>query len=197
MSSYPKKVRLGSDEVEFRPATASDEEALVKFFSTIPEGDRLFLKEDVNDPAVIKRWMSNIDLDRIFPLLALHKGEVVGDGTLHRNPFGWSRHVGEIRAVVSPQWQHKGVGKALVHELVARAVDVGLEILEAHVLEGQHGAQRAFEGLGFHSETILKGRAKDQNGQKRNVLVMTNDVNELWRRMEDIIMDLEHSPSGY
>jgi GNAT superfamily N-acetyltransferase len=198
MSSYPRAFRVrGGQELTFRPADAGDETALVEFFAGLPAEDRLFLRDDVTDRAVIQRWMSSIDHSRVYPLLALHEGKVVGDATLHCNAVGWSKHVGEIRVVVAREWQRKGVAQALVHELVGMAHERGLEILEALVLEGQHGALRAMESLGFHVETVLRSRATDLQGRRRNILVMTNDVSELWRRMEDLMTDLEFRESGH
>jgi RimJ/RimL family protein N-acetyltransferase len=193
MASYPRNIRLkGGDELTVRPCEASDEQGLLEFFKErVPEGDRLFLKDDVTDPAVIKRWISHLSSDRVFPLLAFDGDKLIGDATLHRNPYGWSQHVAEIRVVVARDWQRKGVAQGLVGELVSRAHELGLEILEAHVLEGQHAAQRALEALGFHAETVLLNRAIDRKGQKRNILVMTNDVSKLWRKMEEMFSEME------
>ena len=190
VSEYPKSLNVdGGQELIMRPVEETDEQALIRFFRELSEKDRRFLKDDVTDEAVIKRWMVGLDFDRVFPLLALHNGEVVGDATLHRNRYGWSRHVGEVRAVVSKEWPRRGVAQALIRELVSHAVDAGLELLEAHVLEGQHSAQKALEAIGFRATTVLSNRAKDQTGRLRNVVIMTNDVSELWRRMEDLIDD--------
>jgi len=194
---YPKDVKIGGGEaLTLRPAGRSDEAALLTFFKAIPEKDRLFLKDDVTDPAVIARWSEHIDLERVFPLLALRGEEIVGDATLHRSLHGWSRHVAEVRVVVAEGWRRKGVAQVLIHELVSRATDVGVEVLEARILDGQHGAQRAFEAIGFEVETVLHGRATDQTGRRRDVLVLTNDVAELWRRMEDLISDMSGPQSG-
>jgi RimJ/RimL family protein N-acetyltransferase len=198
MTSYPRVARLrGGEEVTLRPVEKSDEQALVDFFAALPQDDRMFLQEDVTDRSVIKCWMDNIDLSRVFPLLALVNGKIVGDATLHGNSHGWSKHVGAIRVVVARDWQRKGVAQALVRDLVALANERGIEILEALVLEGQHGAQRAMEALGFQVETVLRRRATDRTGRRRNVLIMTNDVSELWKRMEDLMADLELRGSGH
>ncbi len=190
MAKYPKTARLsGGDEITIRPLEKTDHAALVSFFSQVSEEDRRYLKEDVTDAQVIQRWIDNIDFDRILPLLALSGDQVVGDATLHCNPFGWSRHVAEIRVVIAQKWQRKGVGGALIDELVGRAHERGIEILEAHVLEGQHGAQRALEALGFQVETVLRGRATDRTDRRRNIMVMTNDVSEMWRKMEELLQD--------
>ena len=198
MTSYPRVVRLrGGEELLLRPATGGDEPALVDFFAALPKEDRQFLRDDVTDRSVIHRWMSSIDYSRVYPLLGLHGGKVVADGTLHCNAFGWSKHVGELRVVVARDWQRKGVAQAVIHELVGLAHERGLEILEALVLEGQHGAQRSMEALGFHVETVLRNRATDLGGRRRNILVMTNDVSELWRRMEDMMADSEFRQSSH
>ena len=42
--------------MEFRPIAADDEAALKRFFARIPEADRTFLKEDVDDPEVLAAW---------------------------------------------------------------------------------------------------------------------------------------------
>ena len=42
--------------VEIVELTAGHCEALVQFFSELPDGDRTFIKEDVTDPAVVSSW---------------------------------------------------------------------------------------------------------------------------------------------
>ncbi|NIQ99909.1 MAG: hypothetical protein GTN78_06860, partial [Gemmatimonadales bacterium] len=92
---YPKKVRLrDGTEVQLRPMVAEDREGLLAFFQDLPEDDRMFLKEDVTKPETIDRWVRNLDYDRVLPILAMKDEKVVGDGTLHMDRYGWSRHVG-------------------------------------------------------------------------------------------------------
>ncbi len=197
METYPKKVRLaGTHDLELRPADPDDKAALQAFFDAVPDEDRLFLREDVRDPAVIETWLADIDHTRVLPMLAFDEARVVGDATLHRQSRGWSRHVGEIRIVVAREWQHRGVAQALIRELVSEAVNSDLEILEAQVLEGQEGARRAFEALGFKVEATLHRRAKDLDGRIRDVLVLTHNVGELWQRMADMITDSEYNPAA-
>jgi RimJ/RimL family protein N-acetyltransferase len=192
MATYPRKVRLRSgQEVTLRPPTRDDEQALHAFFNALLDEDRMFLKDDVTDRAVIRRWLESPDPDRIFPLLAVSEGRVVADATLHRNAHAWSRHVGEIRMVIARDWQRQGLAAVLTHELVAAASERGIDIIEARVLEGQHGAQVAMERLGFEVDVVLRNRATDRTGRRRSVVIMTRDVAELWRRMADMMQDLE------
>src|SRR3990172_606704 len=95
---YPKevKVRDGSTVV-LKPFVRKDKDALLLFFQKLPEGDRLFLKDNVTDPAVVERWATELNYDKVFPILAWRKNEVVADATLHKNLGGWMKHVGTIR----------------------------------------------------------------------------------------------------
>ena len=61
-----------------------DEQALIDFFLRVPPEERLFFKDDVTNPAVIRRWAETIDFERMVPLLAFSGGTVVADATLHR-----------------------------------------------------------------------------------------------------------------
>jgi len=91
IAGYPT-VHLTEDgaQMTIRPMVASDEAALLDFFCRVPEADRFFLKEDVTDSRVIRRWSENLDYSRALPLLAFLDGKIVGDGTLH------DRHVTRV-----------------------------------------------------------------------------------------------------
>ena len=194
---YPKKVAIADGhELELRPAQTEDGERLLRFFSALPEEDLLFMREDVTRPEVIRRWMKDLDPERVFPLLAIHRERVVADASLHTNPFGWARHVAELRMVVAPEWRRKGVARALIREIVSVADERSIDILETQILEGQHNLQHAFEALGFTAETVLRDRGSDRSGRRRHVLVMRNDVADMWRGMEDLVSDFPGPQSG-
>ena len=65
--------------MEFRPIAAGDEPALQRFFARIPEADRTFLKEDVDDPAIAAAWARPGSARTI----AVEAGEVVGSVAAH------------------------------------------------------------------------------------------------------------------
>ncbi len=60
--------------MEIRPITAQDAGALSRFFARMPDGDRTFLKEDVDDPQVVDHWV----LPDAARSIAVDDGEVVG-----------------------------------------------------------------------------------------------------------------------
>jgi RimJ/RimL family protein N-acetyltransferase len=170
-----------------------DEEKLLQFFRALPEEDRFFLRDDVTDPGVIHQWVEKLDYNRVLPILAEVGETIVGDATLHTYRHGWMQHIGEIRCVVAKAYQHKGIGKLLIHELLDHANSRGLHKLQTLFAETQVGAIQAFSKVGFVREAVLKNHVKDFMGKEHDLIIMTNNVSELWRKMEDIIFDKEFS----
>ncbi len=183
LDEYPKEVTLkDGSTIVLRPMVGADESALLEFFSGLTEADRLYLRHDVTNPEVIKSWALNVDYEKVLPILALADGKVVGDATLHRNPFSWMRHVGSIRIVVGKEYRKKGLARTLAAEIFQLALTAKLEKLVAEMLTDQKDAQRVFSRLGFVEEATLKDHVLDSAGKKHDMLIMTNDVNTLWQK---------------
>jgi RimJ/RimL family protein N-acetyltransferase len=194
MDESPELVSLrNGTKVTIRPMVAGDGPALLSFFRDLPVEDRQFLRDDVTRPEVVERFVAKLDDDAVIPLVAEHEGRLVGDGTLHRTRHGWAVHVAALRVVVARDFQRSGLGTALAHQLVRRAVGLGLDKLVAEVVDNQIGARRAFEKLGFYQEATLKGHVKDIHGVKHDLVIMANDVSHIWERMEAMVAD--YSPT--
>jgi len=187
---YPKTERLKDGrDVVLRPLSEDDFERLHSFFQALPEEDRLFLADDVTDPALIRKWIEGLDFKKVIPLVGLDEDRIVADGTLHIAAGGWMRHVGHIRLVTARTHRHVGLGTLLARELVALAAERNLEKLQAHVIEDNTGSVRMFEAAGFKKAVVLQALVKDQAGQDRNLAIMINDVASLTRVLEDWIQD--------
>jgi ribosomal protein S18 acetylase RimI-like enzyme len=164
--------------MEFRPIAAADEPALQRFFARIPEADRTFLKEDVDDPAIVTAWARPGSARTI----AFEAGEVVGSVAvvpLH----GWSSHVGEVRLVVDPAARGRGLGRELARHAVHDAVELGLAKLVVEVIADQTELIAMFVALGFDAEALLADHVRDRNGQIRDLLVLANDVESQFAAM--------------
>ncbi len=186
LEGYPKTVTLkdGTD-VTLRPMVKKDKEKLYGFFRSLTEDDRMYLRDEVGRKDTIDKWVKNLDYDRVLPILAESNGAIVADATLHRRPYGWMRHVGEIRIVVDRKYRRKGLGALLAKEIFYQALKLGLEKLVAEMAEEQKAAVRVFEALGFHREAVLPGSIVDSRGKKHNLVKMANDVDELWKSIQD------------
>ena len=164
--------------MEIRPIAAEDEAALVRFFARIPEADRTFLKEDVDDPTVVEAWAR----PGTARVIAVDDGEVVGSVAvvpLH----GWSSHVGELRLVVDPELRGRGLGRALARHAVHDAVALGLAKLVVEVIADQTALIGMFQALGFEPEALLADHVRDRSGTIRDLLVLANDVESQFAAM--------------
>ena len=175
-------------KISIRPLSKQDGSALLKFFAAVPEDDRLFLKQDVTKKEVIDRWIDGLDIDQVLPIVAEKDSEILGDATLHFNKYRWQRHMAEIRCVVAREYQKKGIGTALMRELVSVAEQKNVSKIRANMMDIQESAQRAFKRLGFKKEAELRDFLLDKRGKTHNLILMVNDVSEMWKKMEDLLI---------
>lgn len=171
--TYPNTAALeDGTSITLRPLMKEDEAALLAYFQSLPPGDRLCLKEDVTDPKVIENWVSEMDYDNILPLIALHKGQIVGDATLHFSPIGWTRHLGEVRLTTSTQYRVRGLGTILIQHLIDVAGKLGLEQLSAEIPPVLDKAFYLFEKMGFKEMAHLEGFVKDLEGDESDLVLL-------------------------
>ena len=69
----------------------------------------------------------------------------------------------------------------------------GLDKLVAFMMDNQIGAYKAFKRVGFKKEAELKDHVIDLNGKKHNLIIMTNNVRKLMKKMNDVIQSHEFS----
>ncbi len=194
MNDYPKTVKIkDGSSIVIRPLARDDVPSLLAFFRALPADDRLFLREDVTRREVIDRWVSQLDYDKVYPIVAEKDLNIIGDATLHISQYGWHRHMAEIRCVVAREYQKKGLGTILMHELVSQASHRGVDKIRAEMMDTQISAQIAFRKLGFKKEAELKNFVIDMEGKSHNLVIMVNDVSELWKKMEDLLIDYDFS----
>ena len=190
MEQFSKTLKLkDGTTVTIRPLTKDDGPALLAFFKKVPIKDRLFLKEDVTNKEVIDRWIKELNYNKVMPVIAEKDSAIIGDATLHFNRYRWQLHMAEIRCVVARNHQHKGLGIALMRELVSIATQKGVSKIRANMMDIQKSAQKAFERLGFKKEAELKDFLVDDNGRPHNLILMVNDVPDIWEKMEDLLID--------
>jgi L-amino acid N-acyltransferase YncA len=159
--------------MEFRPIEAQDAPALTRFFARIPESDRTFLKEDVDDPAVVAAWAK----PGVARTIAVEAGEVLGSVAvvpLH----GWSSHVGEIRLIVDPAHRREGVGSALAKHAIVAAFRSGLSKLVVEVLAREEFTIAMFRALGFDPEALLTGQVRDREGTLQDLMILAHTAEE-------------------
>lgn len=177
LNRYPHTITLkDGTELLVRAMNKQDDRALMDFFEGLKEADRLYLRNDVSSYRVVREWFNNLNYKRVFPLLAMQGDRIVANATLHRKPFGWMRHMGEVRIVVSPDFRKRGLASAMFTELIHTAVEAGLDKLTAEMAVSQVGPMEVFRKMGFREEATLEGYIKDAKGKVHDLLVMTLDI---------------------
>jgi ribosomal protein S18 acetylase RimI-like enzyme len=159
-------------------------ESLATFFANLPEGDRTFVKEPVEDPAVLRSWADETRPGRRW--LALDPEAVVAGFVAVLPLHGWSSHVGELRLVVSPEFRGQGVGARLARHALASAVEMGLTKVFVEVVALQEGTIRMFNALGFRGEALLADHIRDGHGQLQDLVLLAHEVGDQWSGMETV-----------
>ena len=194
LENYPKEAVLKDGEkIILRPMVKEDEQKLLAFFSRLSEKDRLFLRDNVTDPRVIKSWVDNLDYEHVLPILAEIDDRIIGDATLHRITTDEPQKIGEIRIVTDRDFRRRGLGKLLAREIYFLALRMHMNRLVAEIVEDQRQVIETFRKLGFRHEEMVEDRAVDLYGARHNLVVMTEDVDALWKTIEDqIARDTAH-----
>jgi RimJ/RimL family protein N-acetyltransferase len=187
------RIRDGST-ITVRPLSTEDGPALLAFYRGMPEEDRQYLREDVTNPEVIKRRIADLDHTKISSLIAEKDGRIIGLARLHFNEYGWRKRMADIRCAVAREYQKKGIGTMLMRQLLSHAEEKGVERISAEMLDSQVAIQKVFRRLGFSKVGELKDYATDIVGKRHNLVVMVNDVSQLWETMEQLLVDYDVSP---
>jgi GNAT superfamily N-acetyltransferase len=173
LENYPKPVKLKSGlSLILRPLVANDYDALREFFGALPSQDLMFLKERISDPAVIRRWCTDIDYGRNLLMLALHDKQIAGLCSLHQHLGGWKRHIGRVHVHTLPQFRGKNIGRTLVTEMMDLARECGVERLEAEFFDKQVNAMKMFGFLGFSNLLRLHDYVKDMQAVSHDYILM-------------------------
>jgi L-amino acid N-acyltransferase YncA len=159
--------------MELRQLDSGDRAALSRFLDRVPEADRTFFKESLDDPAVVDSWLEPGPARAI----AVEDGQVVG--WLAVVPLhGWSSHVGEVRLIVDPAHRGRGIGRALARRAVLEALDLGLRKMVVEVIAVQEPTIAMFRSLGFDPEALLTDHVRDRAGELRDLMVLSHSVEE-------------------
>ncbi|HLH01061.1 MAG TPA: bifunctional acetate--CoA ligase family protein/GNAT family N-acetyltransferase [Bryobacteraceae bacterium] len=160
-SRYEKKITLeDGTSITVRPIGPEDEPLLVKFHHTLSERSvylRYFHWMKLEQRTEHERLtrICFIDYDRQMAFVAEHcdefRGtrEIAGVGRLVKSHTG---DEAELAVIVSDQFQKRGIGTALVHQLVDFARDERLDRVTATVLFENRPMQKIFERAGFRLE---------------------------------------------
>lgn len=172
---YPREFQAGDKTITLRLMRPEDRDAVLAFARSLPPDDLLFLRLDITQPAAVDEWVGNIQAGRTHTVLAEVDGKMAGYASVHHDEAIWTRHMGEIRVLVSADFRQLGIGRRLVNEVFMLAKALGLRKLTVKMTRDQRGARATFERLGFQLEALLADYVVDHEGKTRDMLIMSLD----------------------
>lgn len=162
------KVMPGGLRVLLRPLNKDDAEQLVSLFARASPEDLERLRSNPTDRHVVEGWVKDLDLSKVFPLMAVVSDRIIGDATLI---FGtkFQRHLGWIRIFLDREFRRRGLGTLMIHALIDISRQVGLHQVHALVPTDQPQIVKAFEHLGFKNEFVHRDYAILLDGRTLDV----------------------------
>ena len=144
--------------------TEQDKQGLIDLFARAPEEDLEYFRHDAADPAIVAHWVDNLCLERVYPLVAVVDGRIIGDFTLH---FGerFHRHMAWVRLFIDQDFRGMGIGTLMLCTLIEIARMLGLQFLYIEVVTPQYRVIKAVEDLGFHHAVTLTDYFITSTGQ--------------------------------
>jgi GNAT superfamily N-acetyltransferase len=179
LDKYPLETKLrDGTPVKVRPLNRRDDVRLQKFFLTVPEEERLFVKQPITDRTLFRQWCRQPDFERNLPLLMVQGRKVIGEATLHQRGGGWKRHIGLITLLTHPEYRGRDVSKVLVTELIYLARQCGLRRLEAELNGGRKIALQVLAQLGFNELVRLPDYVMDMKAVTHDYVLMGRSLKQ-------------------
>lgn len=91
--------------------------------------------------------------DDALVLVAVAEGRLVGYASVHRVKPSFTRHVGVFSTEVHPEYQRRGIGRALMRASQEWAKGRGIERLELYTRADNDRARALYESEGFTEES--------------------------------------------
>jgi L-amino acid N-acyltransferase YncA len=171
--------------VEIRTLHKDDTERLWNFFKTIPERDKIYLKEDLSMPAIAEEWCCNLDYCYMLPIVVILDDKIAGYAILQHEQRNWQRHIGTVRVVILPEYRQKGIAHALLTHIMDMGLHCGLEKLQAELMAEQEVAIRMFEHFGFIKVATIPDHVIDHKGKAHDYILMVYHMRDVERNAAD------------
>lgn len=182
LASYPKSIVTEEGvSVMLRPAVSTDAQALRALFGMAWPRNGWFLRKDLTDPAVLGRWLENLDDDRELRIVAVREddGELIGNLVLCFAPNGFRRSLAHLTITVHPEYQTAHVGFWLLWDCIKMAMSYGIDgLIVDCVPDLEEHTVNDLRKLDFFDVQTLKHYAVDSRGKDRDLLVMAKSLCE-------------------
>ncbi len=191
---FPHKYPLKNGEtVTIDFLKTSQYKEFFDFLGRLRDEDKLYMKYDVTNLDYVKERIQAIDENRRISLVAWNDDkQIVGEATVYWSPFGWKSHIGKLRITVADNYRRLGLSKYLAQLIFFKAQELSLTKIIGEIVVIQKVARRIMKSLGFQKEAVLHGFARDNEGNRHDIILMSADLERLLDRYENMVWDQEH-----
>ena len=165
--------------VLIRPLESDDFEKSLEFFGGLDATERRYLRRDVTQPEVIRERIREAQTYPVERLVALHDDEIVADGSLEHERYGWGDRIAQIRLIVSPDFRRVGLGSSLARLLYVIAHNHNVARINVRMLRPQSECCNIFQQLGFRQEFVLPDHVRDLEGNLQDLIILRCDLEVL------------------
>lgn len=122
------------------------------------------------------RYLRNcLESKQDIMIAAFVDDEVAGNAGLNSiNKYSKLRHRAAFGISIKEKYWNRGIGSALIKEVIKMAVTMGYEQIELGVFDDNIKAQRLYEKFGFNEWGRVKNAYKLKDGSYRDEIVMGN-----------------------
>lgn len=173
LATYRNIVTLrDGTRVLLRMLEPGDRDRLQAMFAETSDDDLKYMRDDVKDPALIQKWIDELDYNRVLPLVAVVNDEIVGDMTLHLGK-GPHRHKAEVRVFLTKRYRYRGLGTAMLKLLIEIAKKLNLHLLTVEIVVERTSDIQAFQAFGFQLQAMLPSYFMMPDGETHDVALLT------------------------
>lgn len=167
--------------IVLRSPTEDDAEALRGYLDTARrETEMIMFGPDDTLPTLEEERQfirARVDDDGGVPIMAVADGRPIGMSSVSRNKFVRQRHIATLGISVLQAWHGRGVGRALIDELIAWAKQHDeLEQIVLTVFADNERGLRLYERCGFVRGGLHRKGVKRGPGRYADVVSMALDL---------------------
>jgi L-amino acid N-acyltransferase YncA len=185
----PAQITLGGTALTLRQLGAADGSAVVAFGQSLPDHDLLFLRRDITQPDQVEAWIRDAEHGLSSTVMAFSGSELVGYATVVSDGLNWTRHMRELRVLVSPAMRGKRLGRLLTEQAFAAAREQGVTKMIAQMTTDQEAAIAIFGSMGFEREAILHDHVIDRAGTLHDLQIMSLNVEDFQAKLAAVITE--------
>jgi len=179
-----KETLKDGTELLIRGLTFDDLDRLMTFYRSLPYEDRKYLRIDITDREAVEKRIRAVECGKSVRIIALHEDEIIAIGVLESGTDDWHKSHGELRVLVSKEFQCRGLGMIMIRELYLIAVEYKVEKVVAKMMKPQIGARKICRKLGFRDECVLPDYVQDQDHKDQDLVIMVCNIKDLWKEIE-------------